>query len=149
MSILQKGLALAAGRIPVPKIIKPEAHAVIDYLVAGTFFITAALYWRRNKRAAVSSLICGGITTTNSMLTDYPVGIWKVMQYQTHGKLDAGLAALTGSMPRLMGFTEDPESKFFMTQSMAATAVAAMTDFNYYQHPSSDRLRRYEGEQVA
>ena len=60
MPLLQKGIAMAAGRMP--KIIKPPAHAVFDYLVAGTFLITAGLYWRRSKRAAISSLICGGIT---------------------------------------------------------------------------------------
>lgn len=147
MSLLQKGVAVAAGRMP--KIIKPQAHAVIDYLVAGTFFLTAALYWRRSKRAAVSSLICGGVAVTNSMLTDYPGGIWKVMSFQTHGKLDAGLAALTASMPRLMAFGDDAESKFFLMQSTAETAVTAMTDFDYYEHPASDRLRHHEEEEVA
>jgi hypothetical protein len=147
VSLLQKGVAVAAGRMP--KVIKPEAHAVIDYLVAGTFFFSAALFWRRSKRAAVSSLICGGIVATNSMLTDYPGGIWKVMSFQTHGKLDTGLAGLTAAMPRLMAFGEDAESKFFTAQSMAETAITAMTDFDYYEHTASDRLRQHEKEQVA
>jgi len=147
MPLLQKGVAMAAGRMP--KIIKPQAHAVIDYLVAGTFFMTAAIYWRRSKRAAVSSLICGGVTTVNSILTDYPGGIWKVMSFQTHGKLDDGVAALTATMPRLMAFGDDAESKFFTMQSIAETAVTAMTDFDYYEHPASDRLRHEDEEQVA
>lgn len=146
MPLLQKGVAMAAGRMP--KVIKPQAHAVIDYVVAGTFFITAAVYWKRSKRAAVSSLICGGITTVNSALTDYPGGMWRVMSFRTHGKLDAGLAGLTATMPRLMGFGDDSESKFFTMQSMLETAVTAMTDFDYYEHPASDRLRQYE-EEVA
>ncbi len=104
MPLLQKGVAMAAGRMP--KVIKPQAHAVIDYLVAGTFFVTAALFWRRSRRAAISSLICGGITAANTALTDYPGGIWKVMSFQTHGKLDTAVAALTATMPRLMGFSE-------------------------------------------
>lgn len=146
MPLLQKGIAMAAGRMP--KLIKPQAHAVIDYVVAGSFFVTAALYWRRSKRAAVSSLICGGITSVNSALTDYPGGIWNVMSFRTHGKLDAGLAALTATMPRLMAFGEDSESKFFTMQSMLETAITAMTDFDYYEQPASDRLRERE-EEVA
>ena len=138
---------MAAGRMP--DIIKPQTHAVIDYLVAGTFFITAALYWRRNKRAAISSLACGGITTANSLLTDYPGGIWKAMSFRTHGKLDAGLAALTATMPRVMGFDDESESKFFTLQSVLETAVTAMTDFDYYEHPASTRLRHEDEEQVA
>ena len=142
MSILQKGVAFAAGRMP--KIIKPHGHAVIDYLVAGAFFTTAALYWRRNKRAAVSSLICGGISAANNMLTDYPGGVWRVMSFQTHGKLDGGMVALTASMPRLLGFEEDAESKFFATQAMAETAVTAMTAFDYYEQTASDKPRPRE-----
>jgi hypothetical protein len=147
MPLLQKGVGIAAGQMP--KIIEPKAHAVIDYLVAGSFFMTAAVYWRRNKRAAISSLICGGVTTVNSVLTDYPGGIWRTMSFQTHGKLDAGLAALTATMPRLMGFAGDSESKFFTMQSIAETAITAMTDFECYEHPASDRMRREDEEQIA
>lgn len=146
MPLLQKGVEMAAGRMP--KVIKPQAHAVIDYLVAGSFFLVGALYWRRNKKAAISSFICGGAVTANSMLTDYPGGVAGVISFKTHGKLDAGLAGLTAMMPQLMGFKDDPESKFFTTQSMAETAVTAMTDFDYYEG-SSDRLQHHEEEGAA
>jgi hypothetical protein len=147
MALLQKGVAMAAGRMP--KIIRPHAHAVIDYLVAGAFLVTAAAYWRRNKRAAISSLICGGIATTNSVLTDYPGGVWKVISFQTHGKLDAGLATVTAALPRVLAFAGDSEAKFFTLQSIAETAVTAMTDFDYYESVTSNRLRRHAEEQVT
>jgi hypothetical protein len=147
MPLLQKAVGVAAGRMP--KIIKPHAHAVIDYAVAGTFFLVGALYWRRNKRAAMGSLICGGAATLNAALTDYPGGILKVMSFQTHGKFDAGIAGMTAMMPELMGFKGDSESRFFTTQSMAETAVTAMTDFDYYEHAGSDRLQRHEEEGAA
>jgi hypothetical protein len=139
MPLLQKGVELAAGRMP--KIIKPQAHAVIDYLVAGSFFFMAAVNWRRNKRAAVSCLFCGGTATINNLLTDYPGGVWKMLSFQTHGKLDAGFAGLTAAMPKLIGFRDENESKFFMMQSVAETAVTALTDFEYYADSASDRLR--------
>jgi len=147
MPLVQKGVAMAAGRMP--KVIKPQAHAVIDYLVAAGFLMAAGLYWKRKKRVAVSALICGSITTANNALADYPGGMWKSMSFQTHGKLDAGLATLTAAMPRLMGFAEDAEAKFFSMQSMLATAVIAMTDFDSYEKPVSDGLRREDAEEVA
>jgi hypothetical protein len=146
MPLLQKGVALAGGRMP--KVIKPKAHAVIDYLVAGSFFIAAGVLARRSKRAAISSLICGGAAAVNSAFTDYPGGIRKSLSFQTHGKLDAALAALTATMPRLMGFGEDSESKFFTMQSMLETTFVAMTDFDWYEQPASERGRRHE-EEVA
>ena len=151
MPLLQKGVALAAGRMP--KIIKPQAHAVIDYLVVGSFFVTAALLWKRSRRAAIGSAICGSMTAVNNTLTDYPGGIWKVMSFQTHGKLDAGLAGLTASMPRLMGFDDQPESNFFTMQSMLETAVTAATDFDYYfdyyEDAAADRRRQRDEKDVA
>lgn len=144
MPLLQRAVGLAAGR--VPKIIKPQAHAVIDYLVVGSFFVAAGILWKRSRRAAISSAICGSMTAVNSTLTDYPGGIWKVMSFQTHGQLDAGLAALTASMPRLMGFGEESESKFFTTQSMLETAITAATDFDYYEKAAVDRRQRDEDD---
>jgi hypothetical protein len=125
--LMQKGLAAMSGR--VPKVISPRTHAVIDYVVAGTFFAMGALYWGRNKRAAVSSIMCGAAATINSLLTDYPGGVWRVMSFENHGRIDMGLAGLTATMPGLMQFSDDRESRFFEVQALAETAVAAMTDF--------------------
>ena len=77
---LEIGLQMAAGRLP--KVIKPQPHAIVDYAVAGSFMLMGALSWRRNKRAAVGSLICGGATAVNSLLTDYPGGMLRVISLQ-------------------------------------------------------------------
>lgn len=134
MPLLQRGVAMAAGRLP--KIIKPQAHAVLDYAVAGSFLIKGALYWRRNKRAAMSSLFCGSLAMLNNVLTDYPGGISKVISFRTHGSLDAGIAGMAAAMPSLMGFAGEREARFFTRQSIAGTAITAMTDFDYYERPS-------------
>lgn len=67
-----------------PKFISPKAHAVIDYLMIGTFFVTGALLWRRNRRAAISALMCGGAELTNTLLTDYPGGVAPVISFLGH-----------------------------------------------------------------
>lgn len=139
--LMQKGLAAMSGRMP--KVINPRTHAVIDYVVAGTFFAVGALYWNRNKRAAISSLICGAAATINSMLTDYPGGVWRVMSYQNHGRIDMGMAGLTAAMPSMMQFSDDREARFFGVQALAETAVTAMTDFDAYEMlPASGDWRR-------
>ena len=138
MSLIQTGMNLMSNRMP--KVIGPKTHAIIDYAVAGSFLAVGALYWGRNKRAAISAFICGGATVLNAMLTDYPGGVWKKMSYRAHGKVDAGLVGATGSMPSLMGFADDNEAKFFKVQAIAEATVTAMTDFDamgrtdYYRH---------------
>jgi hypothetical protein len=128
--LMQKGLAAVSGRMP--KVINPRTHAVIDYVVAGTFLAVGALYWGRNKRAAISSFICGAATVINSMLTDYPGGTWRIMSYRNHGRIDAGLAGITATMPNLMQFADDREARFFQMQALAETTVTALTDFEAY-----------------
>ncbi len=147
MALLQKGVAIAAGRLP--KVIQPPLHAVLDYAVAASFFVMGAVFWKRNKRAAISSLLCGGATAVNSILTDYPGGVYKVVSYPMHGRIDAGLAGITAAIPRVMSFADQSEAKYFSKQALAETAVNAMTDFDYYQKPSPQRLRRREKEGVA
>ncbi len=128
MPLLQSGVSLVADRMP--KMIDPTTHAVIDYAMAATFFTAGAMFWRRHKRASICSLLCGAAVTVNSLLTDYPGGVWKVMDFDTHGKIDAGLAGLTAAMPSAMFFKEDSESRFFLATGIAETAATAMTDFS-------------------
>jgi len=55
-------------------VISPKAHAAIDYPAAATFLTMSGLLWRKNQRAALASLICGGTELLVSLLTDYPGG---------------------------------------------------------------------------
>ena len=125
----------------MPKMIDPKTHALIDYAMAVAFFTAGALFWRRHKRAAMSSMLCGAAVTANSLLTDYPGGVWKHMDFDTHGKIDAGLAALTSTMPSAMFFSDDSESRFFLAAGIAETAVTALTDFS--EEGTGSRRNRY------
>ena len=137
MALLHKGVALAAGRMP--KKISPRVHAALDYAVAGSFLLMGALFWKRNRRAAIGSLLCGGATAAVSLLTDYPGGARKVIPYTMHGQIDTGLIAMTAAMPRLVNVENDPEAKFFSRQALAKTAITAMTNFEYGYRKKQER----------
>jgi len=126
---MQKGVALAAARMP--KKISPRVHSALDYAVAGSFLLAGAIFWKRNRRAAVGALLCGGATAALSLLTDYPGGVRKVIPYSIHGQMDGGLIAMTAAMPRLVNIENDREAKFFARQAVAKTAITAMTNFEY------------------
>jgi len=143
MSLMQKGVALAVRRMP--KMINPRVHSALDYAVAGSFLLMGALFWKRNRRAALGSLLCGGATAAVSLLTDYPGGVRKVIPYSMHGEIDAGLIAMTAAMPRLVNFANDREAKFFGRQAIAKTAITAMTDFNNGTAEQSAREEDDEG----
>jgi hypothetical protein len=137
MALMQKGVALAAGRMP--KMISPRVHSALDYAVAGSFLLMGALFWRRNRRAAIGSLLCGGATAAVSLLTDYPGGVRKVISYPMHGQIDGGLIAMTAAMPRLVNIEGDREAKFFSRQAIAKTAIVSMTNFDSGRRKNSRR----------
>lgn len=137
MALMQKGMALAASRLP--KRISPRVHAALDYAIAGTFVLAGAIFWRSNRRAALGSLICGGATAAVSLLTDYSGTNGKPISYAMHGQIDTGLIAMTAAMPRLVRIEKEPPAKFFSRQALAKTAITGMTDFSPGRRRSSNR----------
>ncbi|MGE5114768.1 MAG: hypothetical protein ACM3JB_28230 [Acidobacteriaceae bacterium] len=144
MPLAQSAVSMIVDRMP--KMIAPKTHAVIDYAVAATFFTAGALFWRRHRRAALGSFLCGAAATANSLLTDYPGGVWPAMDFDTHGKIDAGLAAITSSIPSAMFFRKDRQASFFLATAIAETAVTALTDFST---PATSRATRWEERRSA
>ena len=65
-----------------------------------------------------------------SMLTDYPGGIKKAISFQTHGKIDAGLAGLTATVPNFFAFNDEDEAAFFRTMAIGESLVTGLTDFD-------------------
>jgi len=129
MPLLQSSVKLATKHMP--KIISPQAHAVLDYVAAGTFLAGGILLLmrRRDKRAGVSALICGVAETVTSLLTDYPGGVTGLIRFPTHGKIDMGLAAMAATLPEFMDFADGQDMGFFRAQALLITANAGLTDF--------------------
>jgi len=127
MPILNSAVQIAAK--PFPKAISPKTHAIIDYVMAGSFLVTAAIFWGRNKRAAIASLISGGAELAVSLLTNYPGGVKKLINFRTHRDIDFGLGAMTATMPEFLAFNSEAETKFFLAQGATITAMTQLTKF--------------------
>jgi len=114
---------------PLPKIISPGVHAVIDWGTAAAFVTAGALLWRKNKRASLASYLCADLIGTLIFLTDCPGGVWKKISFETHGKIDPGVSALVASLPNLLGFSDERESKLFQGMGIGLAAVRSLTKF--------------------
>lgn len=125
MPILNSIAHLAAK--PLPKTISPRAHAIFDYITVGSFLISAAWFWRRNKRASIAALICGGAELILNVLTNYPGGLKKAIPFSTHRKMDVGLAAMIATMPELLAFQDEDEKRYFLFQGATTTLVGQLT----------------------
>ncbi|HLZ43738.1 MAG TPA: hypothetical protein VKQ11_22420 [Candidatus Sulfotelmatobacter sp.] len=126
---------------PLPRMISPKAHAILDYVIAGTFFATAGWFWRHNKRAAIGSLLCGSARLAVSLLTDYPGGVRKVIHFPARREIDLGIAAMVATMPEFLGFKDEPQKKFFITQGVLITAANELTQFPESRRRAKERTR--------
>lgn len=109
------------------KVISPTQHAVLDYSVAATFFALGFKYRGQNNAAAALAFINGGMVLGMSLFTNYPGGVWRRINFKTHGVLDAVQAALAGVGPVLFGFRGAPEARTFYAQASSEVGVIAMT----------------------
>ncbi|MGH9513508.1 MAG: hypothetical protein ACRD2U_15360 [Terriglobales bacterium] len=124
----------------LPKVISPRDHAIADYVAVGLFAVAGGLFWRRNKPAATAALICGTAELALNLITDYPGGVAGIVSFPDHGRADMALAALTATIPDLLGFRKG--RKFFLLQSGALTVAANLTQFKSPRDYPVRRSRR-------
>ena len=128
---LQKSLELFGK--PMPKVVSPMVHAIADYVTAAGFLVAGALFWKKNKRAALASLLCGAAETGIALLTDYPGGVKNLISFPLHGKIDFGVAGMVAAMPQFLAFENEGEKGFFRVQSIMIGGLAAATKFEPQQ----------------
>jgi len=122
-----------------PKVVSARTHGVIDYVHAGLNFAAAVLLRNSNRRASKAAFAIGAGVLANALLTDYPLGVFRLYSFRLHGAVDYGLATTSASVPRLLGIEDLPEAHFFKLQSTAEALVAGLTD---YKDGSAFRRRR-------
>ncbi len=127
MPMLHSLIKVAAK--PVPAVISPRAHAILDYVTVGIFLAGASWFWRRNKRASIAAGLCGGAKLAVSMMTAYPGGVRRSIRFPHRREIDLGLATMTAAMPEFLGFNDEPEKKFFQAQGALGVALTELTEF--------------------
>ena len=115
---------------PLPRIVSPEARAVFDYIVVGSFMSAAGWFWQRNKRAVLAAIICGGADLAVSLLTDYPGEAKQLISFRARREVDLGLAAMTATMPEYLAFKDQAEKNFFLAQGAVCIALNELTRYS-------------------
>lgn len=123
---------------PMPRMISPKSHSMLDYVTAGIFLASAGFFWRRNKRAAIASLVSGTAVAAVSALTEYPGGVNGVFGLERHRNIEIGLAAMVATMPAFFSFEDEPEKNFFRIQGVLMTCISELTDLNHEHQPHAE-----------
>jgi Na+/proline symporter len=106
--------------------------------MSGVFLVSAAFFWRRNKRAAIASLVSGTAIAAVSALTEYPGGVNGVFGLSRHRDIEVGLAAMVATMPAFFSFEDEPEKNFFRLQGVLMTCVSELTDLDHPHAPHAE-----------
>src|SRR3569833_1013477 len=119
----------------LPKVIDARKHGIIDYCHAAFFLGMAYVCRKSEPRAALAALLTGSFVLVQSLLTDYPLGVKKVIPFRVHGQMDAAFAASSFMIPKVFGFSDSAAASVFTGNSFVEAAVVGATDF------SSERAR--------
>jgi hypothetical protein len=107
-------------------------HAIADYAVAGTLIVVAAAVGGSDE-AVATGIVVGAVVALVSMLTQYPLGVVKVLPFTVHSAGDYLAAALLVIAPFALGFndTDGGLAAFYVIAGAAVLAVSLVTNYQY------------------
>lgn len=93
------------------KIFSSKVHGYVDYTL-GAFLLVAPylLDFSDVRVAAVSAQVVGVVLLVQSLMTNYELGIFKVIPFKTHLMLDVGVSLVLAATPFIFGFYDFPEN---------------------------------------
>ena len=107
------------------RVIPTRAHAVLDYLTGGALVAAPRLLDLTGTTAGKVLGIAGGIATAQSLMTDYELGLVKVIPMRAHLTLDAASGAMVAASPWLLGFAGNGTRYWLPHVIVGATEILA------------------------
>ena len=106
------------------RVIPTNLHGVIDYLAGGALYATPALLGLSDVPASARTLrLASGAAIASSMLTDYELGVVKVVPMPAHLTLDVASGALIAASPWLLGFAKNGQRHWLPHALMGTSEV--------------------------
>ena len=113
----------------LPKLIPARAHRAADYAMAASFALAGAWFWRRNRTAALASLLCGGSLLGLTELTSYPHRGKRLISFPTHEKLELAIAALAATLPDFLELSDPRARRYLRTKAGILTLISNLTRY--------------------
>jgi hypothetical protein len=107
-------------------------HAVADYAV-GAVLVLAAVIVGGTAGAVGTGLVVGFTVLGVSMLTRYPLGVFKVVPFAVHSAGDYLAAALLLAGPFVLHFNHSDSglAALYVAAGVAVLAVSLITNYQY------------------
>ena len=112
------------------KPISTKAHGVLDYATAAALLAAPELFGLKDERAAaLLPRLAGASAAAYSAVTDYELGLRRLLSMRTHLVLDGMSGAFLAASPWLFGFASNGK-RYWLPHVLVGTmevAVARMT----------------------
>ncbi len=113
------------------KQLAPRTHGYIDYLIVLFFVLAPSLFgFADDDRAAVTSYIVAASHLALTVFTAFPLGLFRVIPFPVHGKVELVIAFVLVALPWIVGFAEnDVARNVFIGGGIATLAVYLLTNY--------------------
>src|SRR5947208_17114276 len=109
----------------MPRVIDAKTHAIIDYIHAATNIFAGFAMRKRSRKASNAAFMLGASVLANALMTDYPLGVFRLYSFKVHGMLDYGVAGLSATLPEMLRLKRNSASaQYFYEQGAGATVIA-------------------------
>ncbi len=111
------------------KFLSPKIHGYLDYAVTLLLAIAPTLF-DFNREASAISWTLAVVYLALSLVTAYPLGIFKAIPFSIHGSIELIISPLLVATPWIVGFTDHSNSRnFFIVAGVALFFVWLTTDY--------------------
>ena len=112
------------------KVLSPSAHGVLDYMTVIFFALAPFLFELQGTYATVCYVLAGGYLLI-TLLTDFPLGVMRVIPFPVHGSFELVSGPVFIIAPWLFGFADDnPTARnLFVASGLVFLVVWFLTDW--------------------
>ena len=108
------------------RMISTQVHGVLDYLTGGTLLSVPKMLSLNDVPTSARVLrLAGGGAILYSLLTDYELGVVKLLPMPVHLAMDAASGAFLASSPWLLGFAKERPRYWLPHVLVGATEMLA------------------------
>ena len=111
------------------KFINAKIHGYLDYVVVLVFLAAPAVFHFSGIPAAISYTLAG-VHLALTLLTDFPLGVLKIVPLKWHGIIELVVGPVLVALPFVLGFGSEPAAQYFyMANGILILVVWFFTDY--------------------
>lgn len=109
------------------KILTPTLHGYLDYVTVVLFLIAPSLLGLTGM-AGMFAYLLAAIHLAMTLLTDFPLGVYKLIAFPLHGWIERGVGPMLIVLPFIFGFN-DVATMFYIAVGIVIIIVGLLTDY--------------------